>query len=211
MVVQHYVDDPLLLDRCKFDLRLYVLVRSLSPLKIYLYEEGLSRLATCDYEKPNSSNQKNMWMHLTNYAINKTSPNFIFNKDGSEDHLGHKRSLSATMKLLQNLGCDCQQLQAQIDHIIVKTIVSAQPILLKKYREIREVKEEMESVCFEILGFDILIREDFTPLLLEVNHSPSFAAETPLDLIIKKHLLLDTLNLLNLNPEDKIHYFKSRN
>jgi tubulin polyglutamylase TTLL6/13 len=57
----------------------------------------------------------------------------------------------------------------------------------------------MESVCFEILGFDILIKEDFEPLLLEVNHSPSFSTDSPLDLIIKKCLILDTLNLLNLN------------
>jgi hypothetical protein len=71
--------------------------------------------------------------------------------------------------------------------------------------------EDLESVCFEILGFDILIKEDFTPVLLEVNHSPSFCTETPLDLTIKKHLLLDTLNLLNLNRDDKTNYLKSRN
>jgi tubulin polyglutamylase TTLL6/13 len=70
----------LLVDNCKLDLRMYVLVRSVSPLRLYVYEEGLCRLATCEYEKPASENQKNMKMHLTNYAINKTSSNFVFNK-----------------------------------------------------------------------------------------------------------------------------------
>ena len=38
-------------------------------------------------------------MHLTNYAINKLSPNFIFNKSEEEDNMGHKRSLSAAMQV----------------------------------------------------------------------------------------------------------------
>lgn len=41
------------------------------------------------------------------------------------------------------------------------------------------------SSCFEILGFDILVDEKFEPILLEVNHSPSFTCGTPLDLRIK--------------------------
>ena len=38
-------------------------------------------------------------MHLTNYAINKIAPVFIQNKTEYEDHIGHKRSYSATMKV----------------------------------------------------------------------------------------------------------------
>lgn len=101
MIVQEYVEDPLLIDGMKFDLRIYVLLRSVNPLKIYVYEEGLSRLATCAYEKPGSGNQRNMRMHLTNYAINKFSPDFIFNKSEDEDNIGHKRSYTATIKVLK--------------------------------------------------------------------------------------------------------------
>ena len=33
-------------------------------------------------------------------------------------------------------------------------------------------------MCFEILGFDIMVKNDLSPMLIEVNHAPSFATET---------------------------------
>ena len=34
-------------------------------------------------------------MHLTNYALNKLNPHFIFNKGEGKDNVGHKRSLTS--------------------------------------------------------------------------------------------------------------------
>jgi tubulin polyglutamylase TTLL6/13 len=58
-------------------------------------------------------------------------------------------------------------------------------------------------MCFEILGFDILIDSSFKPFLLEVNHTPSFTTDTPLDAVIKKNLIRDTIQLMNINLKVK--------
>ncbi|CCW68095.1 unnamed protein product [Phytomonas sp. Hart1] len=54
-VVQKYIDNPLLLDGKKMDLRLYVAVTSYNPLTVYLHEEGLVRLAAEPYANDTES------------------------------------------------------------------------------------------------------------------------------------------------------------
>ena len=42
-----------------------------------MYKDGLARFATCQYQKPHENNLDNLFMHLTNYAINKDSENYV--------------------------------------------------------------------------------------------------------------------------------------
>lgn len=39
--------------------------------------------------------------------------------------------------------------------------------------------------------------------LIEINHTPSFSADTPLDELIKSNLIRDTLNLMDINPRSR--------
>jgi len=88
------------MEKMKFDLRLYVLVLGVDPLRIFLSKEGLTRLCTKNYEEVNDKNVEDMTMHLTNYAINKHSNKFQPNRAAILDSVGHKRSLQFTLKYL---------------------------------------------------------------------------------------------------------------
>jgi tubulin polyglutamylase TTLL6/13 len=61
-------------------------------------------------------------------------------------------------------------------------------------------------MCFEILGFDILLDHKLKPWLLEVNHSPSFHVDTPFDKRVKAELITDTIRLLRLDAVHRIVY-----
>ena len=66
------------------------------------------------------------------------------------------------------------------------------------------------AMCFEILGFDIMLDQDLKPWILEVNHSPSFSTDTPLDFKIKKNLITDAIKLLNLSYLNKSRLKKQK-
>ena len=76
-VAQRYLHKPFVIDNLKFDLRIYVLITSVIPLRIFIYKEGIARFATQEYVAPLGSNLNNLCMHLTNYAINKESEDFV--------------------------------------------------------------------------------------------------------------------------------------
>jgi tubulin polyglutamylase TTLL6/13 len=89
---------PYLIDGFKFDLRIYVLLAGVNPLRIFLYKEGLARFATVPYESPQPGNLTNLYMHLTNYAINKDSENFVANMSETQDDIGSKRSFTSVLR-----------------------------------------------------------------------------------------------------------------
>ena len=57
----------------------------------------------------------------------------------------------------------------------------------------------MNNMCFHILGMDIILDSNIKPWLLEVNHTPSFATDSPLDATIKKNVIRDALILMNIS------------
>ncbi|XP_063980567.1 tubulin polyglutamylase TTLL13-like isoform X1 [Diachasmimorpha longicaudata] len=197
MICQVYVAKPFLIDGFKFDLRVYTLITSCDPLRIYVYNDGLARFATSRYKEPTNHNTSNVFMHLTNYAVNKHSRLYVI-----DEEMGSKRKISTLNRALQSDGVDIDELWRKIDEVVVKTVLSAYPILKHSYSTCFST-HDLTYACFEILGFDILIDSKLKPYLLEVNHSPSFHTDAQLDKDIKESLLMDTFNMLNLHHCDK--------
>jgi hypothetical protein len=70
----------------KFDMRMYVVVTSYHPLRVYLYEEGLARFATEDYSN-DPRILRNKFVHLTNFSVNKRNvKNYVKNDGRSASH-----------------------------------------------------------------------------------------------------------------------------
>jgi tubulin polyglutamylase TTLL4 len=85
-LVSKYVSKPHLIRGYKYDLRIYVLVTSYEPLKIYLFKEGLVRLATVPYTTSKSS-LKQRYIHLTNFSVNKNNKeNYVKNNAKDTDN-----------------------------------------------------------------------------------------------------------------------------
>jgi len=129
-VVQKYIKHPFLIDEYKFDFRIYVLVTSVMPLRIFWFKDGLARFCTEKYKQKAFNNP---FIHLTNYAINKDNANYQTDEN-AEASTGHKRSLNSIYVKLGQDGVNVEALKAKMRDMIVKTLISIQPDLIHHYR-----------------------------------------------------------------------------
>ncbi|CAD5117968.1 DgyrCDS6709 [Dimorphilus gyrociliatus] len=215
-IVQEYLSKPLLLEGKKFDLRIYVVISNLEPLTVHVCREGLVRLCTEDYRSPNTSNLHKVHMHLTNYSLNKSSPSYVHTDDVND---GNKRTVTALLKTLRSCGYDVTMLWSNIVDVAAKTAISIAPQLQVELRAITAPRPQP----FQILGFDLLVLNNLSVSLLEVNACPSLRIDydqsiapgitetihSAVDEEIKKPLVQETLKLVapphaNVDCDDTI-------
>ncbi|XP_072618170.1 tubulin polyglutamylase TTLL5 isoform X10 [Vulpes vulpes] len=157
ILVSRYINNPLLIDDFKFDVRLYVLVTSYDPLVIYLYEEGLARFATVRYDQ-GAKNIRNQFMHLTNYSVNKKSGDYVSCDDPEVEDYGNKWSMSAMLRYLKQEGRDTTELYG-FDVLIDSTLkpwlleVNLSPSLACDAPLDLKIKASMISDMFTVVGF----------------------------------------------------------
>ena len=85
----------------------------------------MARFATEQYQQPTDKNLDNLFMHLTNYAINKNATNYEQNENVEGTGKSHKRSLKEIYKYMENKGIDTKAIIESIDDLIVKTLITA--------------------------------------------------------------------------------------
>ena len=203
VVAQKYLTRPFLIDGYKFDLRVYALVLCADPLRVFVFNDGLVRFCTERYAPPKAENLRETCMHLTNYAVNKHNENFVRNTDATDTGGGEgsKWSIQGLRDWMEDEDLDFDEVWADVTDLVVKTIISAQPVLAHNYARVLPPESGNDGYsCFEILGLDVMLDEDLKPWLIEVNHSPSFTADSPLDLSVKEELISDAIELVRIDP-----------
>ena len=204
-LISRYLDKPHLINKKKYDLRIYVLVASFSPLRIYLYNNGLVRFATEEYQQ---GNYDNIYIHITNYSINKNNTNYKSNqfsnndRENNENNLDYEEDSSSKWSLVEyrnyfkKLGLidTMNDIWKQIENIIIKSLIT----VVKE--NCQEISINKNNSLFELYGYDILIDESFKAWLIEVNVNPSLQCTSPLDLNIKTDLVTDIFNIIGITP-----------
>ena len=183
-VLQEYVTRPLLIDGLKWDCRVYVLVTSVSPLRVHVAREGLARFCTELYRRPTAENLDATFSHVTNYTLNKQSPTYQPAEGDPTGGRGSKRALSVVIERLARLSrtFTVEGFWAEVDHIVAMTMLVLQPELIHhaELAKTADLDEALEPgrAKFHLLGFDILLDSNERASLLELNASPSLSTQS---------------------------------
>ena len=177
-VISKYIEKPLLIGGRKFDLRLFALITSYRPLKIYFYSKGFARFSNVKYTTERDQ-MNNTEVHLTNVAIQKHSDDY------NPNH-GNKWSFDNVILYIQsNFGNEkADIMMRKIKEIIIYSSSAVKNVMIN------------DKHCFECYGFDIIIDENLKPWLIEINASPSLSATTKADRIFKRKLIFDLFKIV---------------
>lgn len=218
-VIQRYIDRPMLIDGLKFHFRIYTLIESLNPLRIFLNTGALHVwFASQPYTNAQRTLGRNFnpFIHLTNRSVNIER-----NPDGQSDITREKPHLGKCIEMTadafyayveEHYGKERgrQHLWDQAKEICRHTMHA-----MAKYKKVQEMNEhavgKLSNRSFELFGVDIMMDADLKLWLCEVNSSPGlgscpkvFGNGEPNPLYnyycnVRRGVIHDTMRLLGLD------------
>ena len=178
ILIQKYLEKPLLYQGRKFDIRLWVLFIAEQDDDVYIFRQGHLK-ATCTKYDPDS---KDLYVHLTNYSVQKYNENF------SKIEIGNEIPFKDFQKELDknetgiNFYKDIYPKIVRIVRITGGAAKGRMNFLSKKY-------------CFEIFGYDFILDENYQPYLLEINTNPGLEISSPIIDELLPRMVDDALKL----------------
>ncbi len=200
-MVQEYIDNPHVMNARKYVLRLYVLITSVEPLRVYLHQDGFAKLASEPYSIEDPDNP---FSHLTNPDINATNTD----TDAPVVFVG----LAEYRQWLRDHDHDDVALFEKIKDLVTLTVIAVRERMRKRLA----AQHAPSDGCYELLGIDCLVDNDLKPWILECNLSPSLeVCADPEDggtneEKIKRGMVADMVSLLGLNIPPAAHNKESK-
>jgi len=188
-MVQEYLGTPHTMKQRKYVLRLYVLISSITPLRVYLYQQGFAKLASAPYD---INDIDNPFSQLTNPDINALNT--------EADIPVEFVDLDRYRQWLREEGHDDGALFEKVRDLVTLTAIAAVEPMRERTRKLGVDSRG----CYELLGVDCLIDEDLKPWLLECNLSPSLgvcaapASGGTVEAQIKSDMVTDMASLVGL-------------
>ena len=176
IIIQKYLDNPLLYKKRKFDIRCFALLDY--NLNLFYCREGHLKGSSELYNVHNS----NKFIHITNYSFQKKSSKFEKYEEGNEI------SFKDFKLFLEEEKIPLEKFNLMIEQIKFLIKVSFKSVNKKLYK-INNV------LCFELFGYDFIIDNDFKPWILEINNNPGLGISSPVIKNIIPRMMDDAFRL----------------
>ena len=178
VIIQKYIEYPLLYKERKFDMRIWVLLTS--QMKVYIFKEGHLKTCSVKYD----INSKDSFCHITNYSFQKYNDNFARYELGNEVPF-YEFQKYLDEKYPEKKYSIKKDLMSKLKEIIKLTMYSAKD----------KININNRNYQFEIFGYDFMLDQDFNVFLIEINTNPGLEESSPWIKIIIPRMLDDALRL----------------
>jgi hypothetical protein len=177
IILQKYIEKPLLYNDRKFDVRLWVLLTH--NMDIYLFKEGHLKATSFNY----TVDSDDLYIHLTNYSVQKYSNNFEKYEEGNE----------ISFDELQESLFQCYDLKIDIRKVILPYIKKIIVLSIESVK--KTINKYNRKKCFEIFGYDFMLDIELNPFLIEINTNPGLEISSPLIQKLVPRMIDDALRL----------------
>ena len=186
VVVQQYIERPLLVRGRKFDVRQWLIMTHVDACRVYGYSRNYARFAS---EKWSLDSLQDRFAHLCNYSVQKDNVSSIKYADGFAPFSGNMWTDNDLAKFLHETRRPRayeEIIKPQLKDLAKHVAKVAQRAGLRK----------TSPKAFEWLGIDLIIDEDLRLWLLEINVSPDVSHSTPVTADLLPQATKDALNLI---------------
>jgi tubulin--tyrosine ligase/tubulin polyglutamylase TTLL9 len=186
IVIQKYLDNPLLYNKRKFDIRCYVLVDH--NLNVFFCREGHLKGSSEEYDL----NITNKFVHITNHSLQKMSENF------EKYEYGNEMSYNDFKMFLQKENIPLCNFDKVINEMKYLVEISMNSIG-------KRITTNDKYLSFEIFGYDFIIDNKFKTWILEINNNPGLGISSPVIEKLVPRMLDDAFRLTIDNVFETIY------
>ncbi|XP_015738279.1 inactive polyglycylase TTLL10 isoform X2 [Coturnix japonica] len=181
-IVQRYIDQPLLLEGKKFDVRSYLLIACTEPYVLF-FAQGYVRLSCSNYD----ATSDDMTVHLTNQYVQRKNSLYSQLKDETIWRMEHfNRYINEKFGKSNGLPRDW------VFTVFTKRM---QKIMLQCFLAAKH-KLDRKLGYFDLIGCDFLIDENFKVWLLEMNANPALHTNCKVLKDIIPSIIYESLDLV---------------
>ena len=164
IMIQKYLEKPLLYQGRKFDIRMWIMFMTNSENDVYSFKEGHLKATSLKYN-PDSND---LFVHLTNYSVQKHNIHF------SKIEIGNEIPFYEFQRELDRKKTGINFIK-DIYPKIVRIVRLTGGAAIQGKMNFMNIKN-----CFEIFGYDFILDENYKPYLLEINTNPGLEISSPL-------------------------------
>ena len=196
-LISRYIMNPMLIRNKKFDVRAYIIVTGMNPLKIYFYRDGYVKIPVKDYTL-DYKYIKDGCIHITTSDTNLVcfSGNEYKYDTNIYDEPSNFWSYVFLERYCNRYGINYTDIIEQMKDIFIKTFISLNSDFIKLMKE----NEYQDRNMFQLYGLDLLIDDNYKVYLLELNRNPSMRGGHAVADYIYENIIADILNIIGIIP-----------